>query len=447
MSVGLCRGTRWQSCASVLVVITVCVVAPSCAAGAPAREVCSSGRGQPVTIHLRLRLEPLATPEFPDFSVKTLEREAPSLATSIESAFAHGNYAVDGSPVRVSVSMSVSAPLAKVGDENVIVVTPNPSFVSQTTVTDVPWGRPVSGLWSLADLHDTGHALHEIGHILGLGDEYDDFVIDASGHEVRAPEGMESDSAGHIRDAASWSAWASQQGIDPTNMYVRSTPRPGHEDDIMATTTGRFQDDALRQILAFAGPCPQAGARRSSAQRCSGAHTASSAFGGVLCGHVMGLPDTCSEQTDTPPVVTNGVGAGQWFEDRSTEERSLLQALAPMAAAQNEIGSQLDALGDVTPGSPSQAHDDTLRADLRALHAEEWPLWCRHLEIGVQAAYLTATLARHGSATAVDAWPSAQRRWSSQAARMNAILTPAYGGMPGHDPMTDEGSSPPAAGS
>lgn len=121
-------------------------------------------------------------------------------------------------------------------------------------------GEPVGGEWGDEALSPskTNVAQHEIGHLLGLADQYSEVVFDGRGHRAAAPRGMETDITGEIRDRERWTGWARRKGIDPRSMTVGAVIKPGHGRDIMGdhlNPRARFREADLRKLLRAAGTC------------------------------------------------------------------------------------------------------------------------------------------------------------------------------------------------
>lgn len=117
------------------------------------------------------------------------------------------------------------------------------------------------GDWKRATIKDpfeTGQALHEMGHQMGLADAYEEYVTDRAGRRnVPAPGGMRTDLNGNIFEPQRWRRWARRHDLDPGSLRIRDTTKPGHNGDIMAgyTIQGRFRSSDLRRLLRGAPGC------------------------------------------------------------------------------------------------------------------------------------------------------------------------------------------------
>jgi hypothetical protein len=109
-------------------------------------------------------------------------------------------------------------------------------------VTNVGLSGPQGGEWDVADPQAFKH---ELLHLAGLEDQYDDHFVTASGKDYPLPEGKS--------DGQDLVAQLAKLGLNKSQGGVRSVPRPGHENDIMALIDGQLQGSDAQFLASLAG--------------------------------------------------------------------------------------------------------------------------------------------------------------------------------------------------
>ncbi|MFL5830917.1 MAG: hypothetical protein ACJ76X_13465 [Solirubrobacteraceae bacterium] len=235
-------------------------LAPSAGATVSATDVCAAQPGHGVE-RLVVRLQFHADPaSHPAVSASDLQKFGKTFAVQAETLFNGHGYTVGGSPLALEVDTSVLAP----GDSPA----PNTHQIAVTASADArsgiaglgkPGAGPLEGEWSLGYIGAQPQVgLHEIGHLLGLQDQYKDVLADWAGHEAPLPRGITFNNDGSIVNKDTYRDYAAAHGLDFNTMKGESVPFKGHEHDIMATTKdpkATFEPSALKSLSAFAHHC------------------------------------------------------------------------------------------------------------------------------------------------------------------------------------------------
>ena len=177
-----------------------------------------------------------------------------------ETLFNGHGYTVAGAPVQLEVDTSVrGADQPPASNTHQIAVTASSDARSGILGVGTPGGEPVTGEFSLGYIGSRPQVgLHELGHLLGLHDQYHDVLEDAYANQAPLPEGITFNNDGSIQNKADYACYAAAHGLDFKTMEGVSVPNPGHQHDIMATTkdpNAVFQSGALKSVLASARAC------------------------------------------------------------------------------------------------------------------------------------------------------------------------------------------------
>jgi hypothetical protein len=230
------------------------------AAAIAATDVCGASSNHSVdrlVIRIQFHADPNSTPAL---SEADLNRFAKAFAVQAEVLFNGHGYTVAGAPVQLEVDTTLrSADQSPSPDTHQIAVTASSDSRSGIVGVGTPGGAPLTGEFSLGYVGSNPEVgLHELGHLLGLHDQYQDVLKDASGTEAPLPPGITFNNNGSIQNKADYASYAAAHGLDFNTMKGVSVPNPGHQDDIMATTkdpNAVFQSDALKSILGYAHRC------------------------------------------------------------------------------------------------------------------------------------------------------------------------------------------------
>ena len=230
------------------------------AAALAATDVCgaSSNHGiDRLIIRIQFHADPTSTPALSDAD---LNRFAKTLAVQAETLFNGHGYTVAGAPVQLEVDTSVrGADQAPAPNTHQIAVTASSDARSGIVGLGTPGGAARTGEFSLGYIGSRPQVgLHELGHLLGLQDQYHDVLEDAYANQAPLPPGIKFNNDGSIQNRADYASYAAAHGLDLKTMEGASVPNPSHEHDIMATTKAPnavFQSDALRSILVSAHRC------------------------------------------------------------------------------------------------------------------------------------------------------------------------------------------------
>lgn len=235
-----------------------------------ASEGCKT-TGAGALLRVRLAMDPVDAGGQP---VGQAARDAfasklPAFEARLEQTFReHGYTTADGLPIELDIDafVGLDSPIERYLAAHRIDVEPDANYRSHVDGMGEIGGRPTTGKWGYEELNERGQppALHENGHLLGLDDQYREVVTDNSGRRVAPPRGMKTDVKGNIRDPGKWRNWARQHGLDPGSMSFNSEPKPGHANDLMATTNSRsrFRNKDLRKLLKGAPDCNEEDAER-----------------------------------------------------------------------------------------------------------------------------------------------------------------------------------------
>ena len=230
------------------------------AAAIAATDVCgaSSNHGiDRLVIRIQFHADPNSTPAL---SRTDLNRFAQAFAVQAETLFNGHGYTVAGAPVQLEVDTSVrGADQTPASNTHQIAVTASSDARSGIAGVGTPGGSPLTGEFSLGYIGSRPQVgLHELGHLLGLHDQYRDVLEDAYANQAPLPPGITFNNDGSIQNKADYASYAAAHGLDFKTMEGVSVPNPGHQHDIMATTkdpNAVFQSDALKSILASAHAC------------------------------------------------------------------------------------------------------------------------------------------------------------------------------------------------
>lgn len=238
--------------------LAVSAVAAAPAAAAPGTCVAGTGAARTLTVTVRLEFHSR------DLSKDAVTRWANLIESSVERQYQWAHLPTGGD-VEVDVQTRVrtpGAPATRGYDQ--IELHPDPDWRDSTELGRPNSGKAASGDWSASRAaggsgvtlgeRERGWA-HEVGHLAGLGDQYDTYISDASGREVKVDNdfGTSGDLADAIRKLAE------QNGLDPNTAKGASRPRPGHEGDIMGNSKRNPNATLLpadaAKLLAGAGRC------------------------------------------------------------------------------------------------------------------------------------------------------------------------------------------------
>lgn len=86
---------------------------------------------------------------------------------------------------------------------------------------------PQSGQWNYGTPSDARTWSHETMHLLGLDDQYRDYVKLKNGTEVQVPKTVNSEDTDALKQ------WAAQKGLNLKDAVLHSLPNKGHEKDLM----------------------------------------------------------------------------------------------------------------------------------------------------------------------------------------------------------------------
>ena len=153
---------------------------------------------------------------------------------------AYQGYVVDGQPVNFTfdvVNREHGAPPRPCFHE-ILMHTENDVRSYVTAVSKDPQG----GEWSAKDSESWPH---EVAHLLGLRDEYDDYFHSASGVDIKLPQnGLQGDALQAALDP---------HGLSASSGYVYSKPHPGYEHDLLGVGgRARLNANDLGTVVAHA---------------------------------------------------------------------------------------------------------------------------------------------------------------------------------------------------
>ena len=225
-----------------------------------ATDVCGAQNGHGrdrLVVRVQFHADPNSKPALSDAD---LARFAKAVAIQAETLFNSHGYTAGGVPVALEVDTSVrTAGEPPASNMHQIAVTASSDARSGIVGVGTPGGAPTTGEFSLGYIGSRPSVgLHELGHLLGLHDQYHDVLEDAYANQAPLPPGIKFNNDGSILDKADYASYAAAHGLDFKTMEGASVPNQGHEHDIMATTkdpSAVFQPDALRSILVSAHPC------------------------------------------------------------------------------------------------------------------------------------------------------------------------------------------------
>ncbi len=232
----------------------------SAAAAIAATDVCGASSSHGVD-RLVIRIQFHADPNSrPALSEADLNRFAKAFAVQAEVLFNGHGYTVGGAPVQLEVDATIRGDAqSPAPDTHQIAVTASGDTRSGIVGVGTPGGAPLTGEFSLGYIGSNPEVgLHELGHLLGLHDQYHDVLEDNFANQAPLPPGITFNNDGTIQNKADYASYATAHGLDFNTMKGVSVPNPGHGDDIMATTKdpkAAFQSDALKSILGYAHRC------------------------------------------------------------------------------------------------------------------------------------------------------------------------------------------------
>lgn len=249
-------------CAAVALIAAILGAGPTAASGASvsATDVCGAQNGRAAD-RLVLRIQFHADPNsHPALTNAEVARFAKALAVTAETLFNGHGYTVAGTPVLLEVNTSIrTADAPPAPDTHQIAVTASSDARSGIVGVGSPGGAPVQGELSLGYIGSRPLVgLHELGHLLGLHDQYHDVLEDAFANQAPVPPGMVLNNDGSIQNKADFVSYATAHHLDLATMKGVSVPNPKHAHDIMATTKdpdAGFQPEALRSLVAAAHHC------------------------------------------------------------------------------------------------------------------------------------------------------------------------------------------------
>lgn len=92
---------------------------------------------------------------------------------------------------------------------------------------------PQSGQWNYGTASDARTWSHETMHLLGLDDQYRDYLKLKNGTEVQVPKTVNSEDTDALKQ------WAAQKGLKIKDAILHSVPNKGHEKDLMADDSAK----------------------------------------------------------------------------------------------------------------------------------------------------------------------------------------------------------------
>ncbi len=196
----------------------------------------------------------------PPLTTRDLQSFAQTFAIQAETLFNGHGYTVGGTPLQLEVDAGALPPGdSPAPDTHQIAVTASSDARSGIAGLGKPGGPALVGEFSLGYIESAPQVgLHEIGHLLGFPDQYQDVLVDAAGHQAPPPPGITFNNDGSIQNPGAYAAYATAHGLDPATIKGKSVPNPGHEHDLMATTkdpTATFEPAALKSLAADAHHC------------------------------------------------------------------------------------------------------------------------------------------------------------------------------------------------
>ena len=196
----------------------------------------------------------------PPLTTRDLQSFAQTFAIQAETLFNGHGYTVGGTPLQLEVDAGALPPGdSPAPDTHQIAVTASSDARSGIAGLGKPGGPALVGEFSLGYIESAPQVgLHEIGHLLGFPDRYQDVLVDAAGHQAPPPPGITFNNDGSIQNPGAYAAYATAHGLDPATIKGKSVPNPGHEHDLMATTkdpTATFEPAALKSLAADAHHC------------------------------------------------------------------------------------------------------------------------------------------------------------------------------------------------